>query len=47
MQPGEAFATVYANDMEKAKEAYGKIVRAYSILPEAPEELPMIKGILH
>lgn len=47
VQPGEAFATVYANDMEKAKEAYGKIVRAYSILPEAPEELPMIKGILH
>lgn len=47
VQPGEALATVYANDMEKAKEAYGKIVRAYSILPEAPEELPMIKGILH
>ena len=47
VQPGEALATVYANDMEKAKEAYGKIVRAYSILPEAPEELPMIQGILH
>lgn len=47
VQPGEALATVYANDMEKAKEAYGKIVRACSILPEAPEELPMIKGILH
>lgn len=46
VQPGEALATVYANDMEKAKEAYGKIVRAYSILPEAPEELPDRKSVV-
>lgn len=46
LQPGEALATIYANDMEQAKEAYGKIVGAYRIQPQAPEELLMVKGIL-
>ena len=46
VQPGEALATVYANDMEQAKEAYGKIVRAFSIQPQAPKQRPMVKGIL-
>lgn len=46
VRPGEALATVYANDMERAKEAYGKIVRAFSIQPQAPQQAPMIKKIL-
>ncbi len=46
VQPGEALATVYANDMERAKEAYGKVVQAFSIQPQAPKQAPMVKGIL-
>lgn len=46
LMPGEILATVYAADMEQAKEAYGKIVRAYRIQPDRPETVPMIKGII-
>ncbi len=46
VQPGEALATVYANDMERAKEAYGKVVQAFSIQPQAPKQASMVKGIL-
>lgn len=46
LKPGEPLATIYANHMEQAKEAYGKIVGAYRIQPKAPEKLPMVKGIL-
>lgn len=43
---GDVLATIYANDMEKAKEAYGKIVCAYEVQAERPEAVPMIKGII-
>lgn len=43
---GDTLATIFANDMEKAKEAYGKIVCAYEIQPEPPEVVKMIKGII-
>ena len=46
VHPGEAIATIYANDMEKAKDAYGKIVCAYQIQAEPVEEIPMIKGVV-
>lgn len=34
----------YANSMEQAKEAYGKVVRAYQIQEKALGEAPMVKG---
>lgn len=43
---GDTLATIFANDMEKAKEAYGKIVCAYEIQPEPTEVVNMIKGII-
>lgn len=43
---GDNLATIYANDMEKAKEAYAKIVCAYEIQKEQPESVEMVKGIL-
>lgn len=43
---GDVLATIYANDMEKAKEAYGKIVCAYEVGEDAVEEVPMVKGIV-
>lgn len=43
---GDTLATIFANDMEKAKEAYAKIVCAYEIQPEQPEEVNMIKGVI-
>ena len=43
---GDTLATIYANDMEKAKEAYAKIVCAYEIQKEQPEPVEMVKGIL-
>ncbi len=46
VQPGETLATVFANDMEKAKEAYGRVVRAYQFQDEPMVEIPMIKGIV-
>ena len=46
VHPGDVLATIYANDMEKAKEAYGRIVRAYEISPEPVEAVPMVKGII-
>lgn len=46
VHPGDSLATIFANDMEKAKEAYGKIVRAYEIAPEHMGEIPMVKGII-
>lgn len=42
----EALAVIHANDMEKAIEAYGRVVKAYEISAEKPEPLPMIKGIV-
>lgn len=42
----DALATIYANDMEKAKEAYGRIVRAYEIGKEPVEEVSMVKGVI-
>lgn len=44
--PGDSLAVIYANDMEKAIEAYGKIVMAYEIGEEKPDPVPMIKGIV-
>ena len=46
VRAGDTLATIYANDMEKAKEAYGKIVRAYEIGPDPAGEVPMVKGII-
>lgn len=46
VHPGDVLATVYANDMEKAKDAYGKIVRAYEIGSEETGKIPMVKGII-
>lgn len=46
VHPGEAVATIYANDMARAKEAYGKIVCAYQIQSEPVQEIPMIKGVV-
>lgn len=43
---GETLATIFANDMEKAKEAYGRIVRAYEISPRPVGDVPMVKGII-
>lgn len=44
--PGDSLAIIYANDMKKAIEAYGKIVRAYEIGEEKPAPVPMVKGIV-
>ncbi len=46
VRAGDTLATIYANDMEKAKEAYGKIVRAYEIGPDPAGEVPMVRGII-
>lgn len=46
VRPGDVLATIYANDMEKAKEAYGRIVRTYEISPDPIEAIPMVKGII-
>lgn len=46
VHPGDALATIYANDMEKAKDAYGRIVRAYEIGGEPAGEVPMVKGVI-
>lgn len=43
---GDTLATIFANDMEKAKEAYAGIVRAYEIQKEEPAGAAMIKGII-
>lgn len=42
----EALAVIHANDMEKAIEAYGRVVKAYEISAKKPEPVPMIKGIV-
>lgn len=47
VRPGDELATIYANDIEKAKEAYAKIVRAYEIGKDAPAQVSMIKGVVH
>ncbi|MFG6384632.1 MAG: pyrimidine-nucleoside phosphorylase [Lachnospiraceae bacterium] len=44
---GDTLATIYANHMELAKEAYGKIVCAYQVQKEPISAVPMIKGIVH
>ena len=46
VRPGDALATIYANDMAKAKEAYARIVRAYEISSEPVGALPMVKGVI-
>ena len=46
VHPGEMLATVYANDMDKAKDAYGRIVRAYEISSGPVGEVAMVKGII-
>lgn len=43
---GDTLATIFANDMEKAKEAYAKIVCAYEIQLKQPEPVSMIKGVI-
>ncbi len=43
---GEVLATIFANNMEKAKEAYGRIVRAYEIRQQPVAEVAMVKGII-
>ncbi len=45
VQYGDTLATIYASSMDKALEAYGKIVNAYHI-GETPEKCPMIKGVI-
>ncbi len=42
----EPLAVIHANDMEKAIEAYGRVVKAYEIRSEKPDKVPMIKGIV-
>lgn len=44
--PEDTLATIYANDIEKAKEAYGTIVHAYEIQKNEQEPIAMIKGIV-
>lgn len=46
VKEGDALAVIHANDMQKAIEAYGKIVKAYEIDTEVPEVVPMIKKII-
>ncbi len=46
VHPGDVLATIYANDMEKAKDAYGKIVRAYKISSKEIGKVSMIKGVI-
>ena len=46
VRPGDTLATIYASSIEQAKEAYGRIVRAYQIQPDMPEKIPMIKGVV-
>ena len=43
----EPLAVIHANDMEKAIEAYGRVVKAYEIRSEKPDKVPMIKGIVN
>ena len=43
---GDTLATIFANDMEKAKEAYAKIVCAYEIQSQRAEPCSMIKGVV-
>lgn len=45
VKEGDTLAVLYANDMEKAIEAYGKVVTAYEI-GDMPGHIPMVKGIL-
>ena len=42
----EPLAVIHANDMEKAIEAYGRVVKAYEIRSGKPDKVPMIKGIV-
>ncbi len=42
----EPLAVIHANDMEKAIEAYGRVVKAYEIRSEKPDKVPMIKEIV-
>ena len=46
VNPGDVLATIYANDMERAKDAYGKIVCAFQIQKEPAENISMIKGVV-
>ncbi len=46
VHPGDVLATVYANDMEKAKEAYGKVVCAYQIQNQPVQHIPVIKRVI-
>jgi len=46
VRPGDALATIYANDMAKAKEAYARIVRAYEISSGPVGAIPMVKGVI-
>lgn len=43
---GDTLAIIYANNMQRAIEAYGKIVNAYQISEEQPESIPMIKRVI-
>ncbi|NBH15089.1 pyrimidine-nucleoside phosphorylase [Lachnospiraceae bacterium] len=46
VHPGDVLATVFASDMERAKEAYGKVVHAYQIQDQPAPKVPMIKGVV-
>ncbi|GHU44887.1 pyrimidine-nucleoside phosphorylase [Clostridia bacterium] len=46
VRDGESLATIYANDLEKAKEAYGKVLGAYEFSGEEQKEQPMVKKIV-
>ncbi len=41
---GDVIATIFANDLDKAKEAYAKILNAYELSEELPEKTEMVKG---
>ncbi len=46
VHPGEGLATIFANDMQKARDAYGKIVHAFEISSGPVGEVAMVKGVI-
>lgn len=46
VQKGETLSVLHANDLEKAKEAYAIVIRAYQLQQEAPKQTEMIKGVV-
>lgn len=46
VKEGEPLATLYANDAEKAKQARERLLGAYAMALEPPEEKPLIRAVL-